>query len=68
MEGLGERIKNLRKERGISQPMLAKLIGVSNGVILLWENDINEPKASYIKSLADTLNVSCDYLLGAKDY
>lgn len=68
MNGLGERIKHLRKELGISQPELAKLVGVSNGVISLWENDINEPKASYIKSLAENLCVSCDFLLGMSEY
>ncbi len=67
MEGLGERIKYLRLERGYSQPQLALLLGVSNAVISFWENDVNEPKASYIKALAQILSVSADYLLGLND-
>ena len=49
MENLGETIKSLRLEKGWSQPQLAQLVGVSNGIISIWENNINEPKASYIK-------------------
>ena len=64
MEGLGKRIKELRLEKGLSQPQLAKLVGVSNGMISIWENDVNEPKASYIRTLAVILEVSADDLLG----
>lgn len=63
MENLGETIKALRLEKGWSQPQLAKLVGVSNGIISIWENNINEPKASYIKKLAETFGVTADYLL-----
>lgn len=61
---IGQKIKQLRENLGISQPELAKKIGVSKGTISFWENDINEPKASYIISLAKYFNVSADFLLG----
>lgn len=64
MDKLGETIKELRLEKGLTQPQLAKLVGVSNGMISIWENNINEPKASYVKKLAAALEVTCDYLLG----
>lgn len=64
MKGLGERIKYLRIEHNYTQPQLAKKIGVSNAVISFWENDLNEPKATYLKALAKCFNVSSDYLLG----
>ena len=67
MEHLGETIKALRLEKGYSQPQLAKIVGVSNGIISVWENNINEPKATYIKRLACALEVSADYLLGLTD-
>ena len=53
MKGLGETIKALRLEKGLTQPQLAQLVGVSNGMISIWENNINEPKASYLKALAN---------------
>lgn len=64
MKNLGQTIKELRTEKGLTQPELAKLVGVSNGIISIWENNINEPKATYIKRLASVLGVTSDYLLG----
>ena len=67
MEGLGEKIKYLRLEKGLTQPKLAEKVGVSPGMISIWENNINEPKANYIKSLSLALEVTSDYLLGIVD-
>ena len=64
---IGQRIKQLRIERKISQPELAKAINVSNGLISFWENSVNEPKASLIIKLSLYFNVSSDYLLGLED-
>lgn len=63
----GNKIKELRTERGITQPELAKALGVSNGMVSLWENGVNAPKAEYIVSAARFFNVSADYLLGLED-
>lgn len=61
-------IKELRQLKNISQPELAKNIGVSNGTISFWENGQNEPKASYIKRLSNYFGVTTDYLLyGSKN-
>ena len=64
MEGLGEKIKEYRLEKGLSQPQLARLVGVSNGMISIWENNVNEPKACYVKALALAFEISADDLLG----
>ena len=61
---IGSRIRELRREKGLSQPQLAAAIGVSNGVISLWENGVNEPNASYIIALCKFFSVSADYLPG----
>ena len=63
MKGLGETIKALRLEKGLTQPQLAALVGVSSGMIYIWENNVNEPKASNLKALATALDVSVDTLL-----
>lgn len=67
MDDLGTRIRELRIEKGLSQPQLAKMVGVTNAVISFWENNVNEPKASYIKKLAECFGVTTDYLLGISD-
>lgn len=64
---IAQRIKQLRLEKNLTQPELAKKINVSNGQISFWENSINEPKASYIIKLAKFFNVTTDYLLGLED-
>ena len=63
MKGLGETIKALRLEKGLTQPQHADLVGVSKGMISIWENNINEPKATYLKALASALDVTVDQLL-----
>lgn len=65
---IGKRIYELRKEKGISQQTLATAIGVNKRAVIFWEQEINEPKASYIKRMAEYFGVSSDYLLGIKEY
>ena len=67
MSVIGERIKELRLEQGVSQSTLGNSIGVSQKAVDYWERGVNEPKASYIVTLADFFNVSSDYLLGRKE-
>lgn len=67
MKGLGEMIKSLRIERGLTQPQLAELVGVSNGMISIWENNINEPKASNLKALAKALDTPIGVLIGEEN-
>ena len=57
---IGEKIKELRNEKGFSQMQLAKLIGVSQKAIDYWERNVNEPKASYIIALVYTFGITFD--------
>ena len=66
MKNLGETIKAARIEKNLTQPQLAKIVGVSAGMISIWENNINEPKASYIKALALVFQVSADEILNIR--
>lgn len=66
-ENFSERLKLLRQEKNIGQIELAAKIGVSKGVISLWENDLREPKLSNLILLARFFNVSLDYLAGLAD-
>ena len=59
-----ERLKELRIEKGIGQIELAGAIGVSKGIISLWENGQREPKLSSLMALAEFFSVSIDYLAG----
>jgi len=57
---IGEKIKELRLEKGLSQLKLGKAIGVSQKAIDYWERSVNEPKASYIISLVKIFDISFD--------
>lgn len=57
---IGDKIKELRLEKEISQATLAKQIGVSQKAVDFWERNVNEPKASYIILLVDFFGVSFD--------
>ncbi len=65
---ISDKVKELRLEKGLSQAQLAKAIGVSQKAVDYWERNINEPKASYVISLAKFFNVSADFLLDLKEY
>ena len=56
----GDRIKEYRKERNLSQAQLAKAIGVSQKAVDYWERNISEPKASYIIRLVKFFDVTFD--------
>lgn len=58
------KIKELRKEKGLSQEEVAKGINTSQRNIGRWEKEENEPTASFLIKLADYFQVSIDYLLG----
>lgn len=57
---IGERIKELRIESGLSQAVLAKQVGVSQKAIDYWERGVNEPKASYVIALVRFFGLSFD--------
>lgn len=60
----GEKLKRLRKEKGLTQEQLATLIGVKNSVISFYEVGDRTPSPEVVKKLAVALHVSSDYLLG----
>ncbi len=64
---LGQTIKALRKEQGLSQRRLGELIGFSNQTVSFWESGRMEPNADTLVKLAKYFNVSIDYLLGLED-
>ncbi len=67
MEIFAKRLKELRLEKGLTMKELAEKISTTDATISNWENCINEPKISYLKSIAIYFNVSTDYLLGLEN-
>ena len=62
------RVKNLRKEKGISQQELAQMLYVNQTAVSQWERGVTNPSTDTVIALANIFGVSVDYLLGNSDY
>lgn len=59
----GEKIRELRKSKGLSQEKLAEVFGVSVQAVSKWECSLSYPDTELLCQIADLLGVSIDYLL-----
>ena len=64
MVEFGKRLRELRKQKNLTQKQLAALIGVRNSIISFYEVGDRMPSPEVIKKLAVALHVSADFLLG----
>ena len=64
---LGEKIKQLRKEKGYSQEKLSELLGVSRQAVTKWENDTGIPDIENLITLSKVFEISVDELLSLKN-
>lgn len=55
---LGERIKEIRKMKGISQEELAHLCDISPGAVSKWENNLSRPSGNNLEKLIAALGIS----------
>ena len=61
------RLKELRKEKKLSQKEIAKEMGISEKTLSRWENGESQIKPEKAQQLADIFGVSVGYLLGYID-
>ena len=59
-----QRLKKLRKEKGLTQKELGERLGVKQNTFTNWENGKREPNLSTILKLAEILETTTDDLLG----
>lgn len=59
----GGKLKEARKESGLSQEQLAEKISVSRSAVAKWESDKGMPDIGNLKAIAALLDTSIDYLL-----
>ncbi|MGB7604365.1 MAG: helix-turn-helix transcriptional regulator [Lutisporaceae bacterium] len=59
----GEKLKQLRTEKSLTQIELAKLFNTSHATINRYEKGVNEPDSKTITKFADFFNISTDYIL-----
>ena len=61
------RLKELRKERKVTQKELANALGCSQSMVAQWESHKNKPTEDFIVKTAKYFDVSTDYMLGLID-
>ena len=60
----GNRLKELRKESGLTQQQLAARLGISKSVVSYYELQERTPSPEVIVKLSSIFHVSSDYLFG----
>ena len=61
---IGEKIKELRQKKGVSQQKMAEDILISQSAIASWEVEKNEPTMFNCITIADYFDVTLDELCG----
>ena len=64
---LGQKIKKLRIDSGLTQKDLSNMVNVTFQTVSKWEKDENEPDVSTLKKLASLFGCSLDYLLSEEE-
>lgn len=63
----GNRLREARKQKGLTQTELGDLIGVGKSAICCYEKETRNPTVEAILEMVQVFGVSADYLLGT-DY
>ena len=66
IQGLPQKLKDLRTKHDYSQKQVAEKIGVSPSIVSGYETGERTPSTEVLLSLSYLYNCSCDYLLGKK--
>ena len=64
---MNEKLKELRKEKGVSQKEVAKAIGITLSAYSNYEQGTREPSYEILKNLCLYYEVSADFLLGLEE-
>lgn len=61
------RLKELRKEQGLTQKQLAEKLNISDDCVHFWEKGKSQPDINTIRKICLFFEVSADYLIGLED-
>jgi transcriptional regulator with XRE-family HTH domain len=60
----GDRLRQIRKEMGMTQEELAQKLGTTKQVLCRYESNQRAPKITAVREYAEKLGLSVDYMLG----
>lgn len=64
---LGQRLKELREEKGLTQEKVAADLGITQPNYSRYEKETREPSISLLADMAKYFDVTIDYLVGLTD-
>ena len=67
MEIFCERLRDLRKEKELSQKEFAEILQTTNSSVCDWEKGRSQPDLITLAKIACYFEVSADFLLGLED-
>ena len=65
---ISKKLKELRKEKDVTQREVAKAVNVAQNTIAGYETGAKEPSLTVLVALADYYEVTTDYILGRTDF
>lgn len=67
MKTFGEKLKDLRLEKKLTQKELAQILSITTPTLSHWECDYQEPSLKDLIQICAFFNVESDYLIGLSD-
>ena len=67
MRTQGERIKKLRKNKGVTQRELAERLGISEQAVSKWEKNLSNPSTKNLLEIAKIFGVSITYFYQSEE-
>lgn len=67
MQTIGEKIYNIRKQKGVSQEGLALELGVARQTVSKWEMDATQPTLENVESMCKFFGVNASYFFGNEE-
>ena len=61
-----DKLKNARKQKGLSQAELGKLLGVQAQTVGRWENGKSKPNLEKINKLCEILDITLHYFINGE--
>ncbi len=67
MKTFGERLRELRSEKGLTQRQVAEALAVTIPTLSHWECDYQEPSIKDLMNICRFYEVTSDYLIGLEE-
>ncbi len=64
---IGDRIRNLRRSKKLTQKNFAKILNVAESTVASWESGYRNPDMESLLNISNCMEVSIDWLVGKEE-